>query len=204
MRAHATADQLLERYGVVTRGSVVNEGIPGGFALMYKVLNGFEDSGRCRRGYFVNSLGGAQFSTSDVVDRLREHGNAYDETRASRTVVALAATDPANPYGAALPWPKSAGHRPGRKAGALVVLTDGDLALYVERGGKTVLTYTGSDDDACAMAAGALAELVKQRHVDKLLIEVVDGQPIHGTSFAAVLAGAGFAPTPRGLRLRRV
>ena len=202
LRAHATAEILLERYGVVTRGSVVNEGTAGGFASMYKVLTGFEDSGRCRRGYFVNTLGGAQFSTSDVVDRLREHGKAYEARSSVGTALALAATDPANPYGAALPWPAGdEGHRPGRKAGALVALVDGELALFVERGGKTVLTFT-EDQEALDAAAHALAGLVKHRRVDKLVIERVDGETIHGSALAPILVTAGFAPTPRGLRLR--
>ncbi|KAA0022658.1 ATP-dependent helicase [Antrihabitans cavernicola] len=200
VRAHATADQLLERYGVVTRGSVVSEGVPGGFALMYKVLTTFEDTGRARRGYFVNTLGGAQFSNSDVVDRLRAE---YDR-QTSRAAVALAAADPANPYGAALPWPPGVdgtGHRPGRKAGALVVLVDGELVLYIERGGKTVLTFT-SDDEQLSAAAGALAALVKQRKVDRVVIEVVNGESIHGHALSPTLVDAGFAATPRGLRLR--
>ncbi|MBJ8347356.1 ATP-dependent helicase [Antrihabitans sp. YC2-6] len=202
VRAHATADLLLERYGVVTRGPVVSEGIPGGFALMYRVLTGFEDSGRCRRGYFINGLGGAQFSTSDVVDRLRQHGGSDDDRR-EKSALALAATDPANPYGAALPWPPGTaeGHRPGRKAGALVVLVDGDLAMYLERGGKTVLTFT-ADEAVLTTAATALAGLVKNRRVDKIVVEKVDGESIHGNAFAAVLVVAGFSPTPRGLRLR--
>ncbi|OZE88212.1 ATP-dependent helicase [Rhodococcus sp. 15-649-1-2] len=202
IRAHATADVLLERYGVVTRGAVMNEGVPGGFATMYKVLTTFEDSGRSRRGYFVDTLGGAQFSTSEVVDRLR----SYEEREKTGALV-LAACDPANPYGAALTWPKrdtgedGPGHRPGRKAGALVVLHEGELALYVERGGKTVLTF--SDDDAVtAAAAGALAQVVKRGGVDKLLVERVDGQEIHGTGFSRMLTDAGFSATPRGLRLR--
>ncbi|MBY6408193.1 Lhr family helicase, partial [Rhodococcoides corynebacterioides] len=200
VRAHATAEILLERYGVVTRGSVMDEGIPGGFGGVYKVLTGFEDSGRARRGYFVDSLGGAQFSTSDVVDRLRS------ESERSLGAVALAATDPANPYGAALPWPKSevegaSGHRPGRKAGALVVLVDGHLVLFVERGGKSVLTFT-ADRDALSAAGAALSSLVTTRSVDRLLVERTDGEDIHGTVLASVLAESGFTATPRGLRIR--
>lgn len=209
LRAHATADTLLERYGVLTRGSVQNEGVPGGFALMYRVLTEFEDRGRCRRGYFVDSLGGAQFSTTDVVDRLR----SFDTDRARQgtggqrrsTAFALAASDPANPYGAALPWPKGpsegAGHRPGRKAGAIVVLIDGELALYLERGGKTLLTFT-EDPNTRQAAATALADLVRERRVDSLVIDRVDGETVHGNTFAGFLTEAGFSATPRGLRLR--
>ncbi|SUA77111.1 putative ATP-dependent helicase Lhr [Nocardia otitidiscaviarum] len=200
IRAHATADVLLERYGVLTRGSVQSEGVPGGFALMYRVLTEFEDRGRCRRGYFVDSLGGAQFSTTDVVDRLRSY-----ETEAAGSALALAACDPANPYGAALPWPKAAaegaGHRPGRKAGALVVLVEGELALYLERGGKTLLTFT-EDPAVRTAAAGALAGLVHARRVDSLVIDRVNGESVHGNTFADFLTSAGFAPTPRGFRLR--
>ncbi|WP_040865067.1 ATP-dependent helicase [Nocardia exalbida] len=207
VRAHATADLLLERYGVLTRGSVQNEGVPGGFALMYRVLTEFEDRGRCRRGYFVDSLGGAQFSTTDVVDRLRSFDaeRARPESRQpTGTVLALAACDPANPYGAALAWPKSdvdGGHRPGRKAGALVVLVDGELVLYLERGGKTLLTFT-EDPDARRGAAGALADLVRRRRVDALVIDRVNGDSVHGNTFAEFLTEAGFSATPRGLRLR--
>ncbi|RJO72267.1 ATP-dependent helicase [Nocardia panacis] len=210
VRAHATADLLLERYGVLTRGSVQSEGVPGGFALMYRVLTEFEDRGRCRRGYFIDTLGGAQFSTTDVVDRLRcfdtERARPGTEQQdAADKSLALAACDPANPYGAALPWPKGAadgGHRPGRKAGALVALVGGELVLYLERGGKTLLTFT-EDPDARTAAAAALAGLVHDRRVDSLVIDKVNGESVHGNTFAAFLSEAGFASTPRGLRLRR-
>ncbi|MFE3103258.1 ATP-dependent helicase [Nocardia tengchongensis] len=212
VRAHATADVLLERYGVLTRGSVQSEGVPGGFALMYRVLTEFEDRGRCRRGYFVDSLGGAQFSTTDVVDRLRSFdtertrgaGDGFSHEPVGKAVV-LASCDPANPYGAALPWPKAAaegaGHRPGRKAGALVVLVEGDLALYLERGGKTLLTFT-EDPAVRTAAAAALAGLVHDRRVDSLVIDRVNGESVHGNTFAGFLAEAGFAATPKGFRLR--
>ncbi|MET9488837.1 ATP-dependent helicase [Nocardia sp. NPDC006630] len=221
VRAHATADVLLERYGVLTKGSVQSEGVRGGFALMYRVLTEFEDRGRCRRGYFVDSLGGAQFSTTDVVDRLRsfendrprgaDEGGGYSGQSGSYSVgsagksLVLAACDPANSYGAALPWPKSAvegaGHRPGRKAGALVVLVDGELALYLERGGKTLLTFT-EDPAARTAAATALAGLVHDRRVDSLVIDRVNGESVHGNTFAGFLTQAGFAATPKGFRLR--
>ncbi|UFS95614.1 DEAD/DEAH box helicase [Nocardia huaxiensis] len=206
LRAHATADILLERYGVLTRGSVQSEGVPGGFALMYRVLTEFEDRGRCRRGYFVDSLGGAQFSTTDVVDRLRSFDtDRTGQPESTGTALALAACDPANPYGAALSWPKAAadgaGHRPGRKAGALVVLVAGELALYLERGGKTLLTFT-EDPAVRTAAAAALADLVHDRRVDSLVIDRVNGESVHGNTFAGFLTEAGFAPTPRGFRLR--
>ncbi|WP_446224552.1 Lhr family ATP-dependent helicase [Nocardia sp. IBHARD005] len=204
VRAHATADQLVERYGVLTRGSVQNEGISGGFQLMYRVLTEFEDRGRCRRGYFVDTLGGAQFSTTDTVDRLRSFDTDRDNTRAG-VALALAACDPANPYGAALPWPKGdaeGGHRPGRKAGAVVVLVGGELVLYSERGGKTLLSFT-EDIGLRRAAALALAGLVRDRRVDSLVIDKINGETVHGNLFVEVLLEAGFSMTPSGLRLRR-
>jgi len=210
VRAHATAETLLDRYGVVTRGSVMNEGVPGGFALAYKVLSGFEDTGRARRGYFVETLGAAQFATGPTVDRLRSF--ARDHTQEpENAALALAATDPANPYGAALPWPSvpgetGTGHRPGRKAGALVVLVDGALTIYVERGGKSLLCFVDQDEqgssDVLRAAARALAALVTRGRVDKLAIETVNGGFVLGSPLGDALADAGFLATPRGLRLR--
>ena len=109
-RAHAAAERLLDRHGVVTRGAVQSERTPGGFAAVYKVLSAFEDSGRCRRGYFVAGLGAAQFGTAGAVDRLRTFADTRPD--AKPVAAALAATDPANPYGAALPWPAASATRP--------------------------------------------------------------------------------------------
>lgn len=225
VRAHATAETLLDRYGVVTRGSVMNEGVPGGFALAYKVLSGFEETGRARRGYFIETLGAAQFATGPTVDRLRSF--VADHTQEpDHAAIALAATDPANPYGAALPWPAvpgetGTGHRPGRKAGALVVLVDGALTLYVERGGKSMLCFvdqaeasgtSGNAGSAGATgspttldleaAARALARLITDGRVDKLAVETVNGEFVLGSPLGDALAQAGFLATPRGLRLR--
>lgn len=211
-RAHATAERLLDRHGIVTRGAVTSERTPGGFAAVYKVLAAFEESGRCRRGYFVEGLGAAQFGTAGAVDRLRTFsvpaGTGGDDHKP--TAVTLAATDPANPYGAALPWPASTGdgegggHRPGRKAGALVVLVDGALALYVERGGKTLLTW--SDDPAVLTpAAAGLAEAVRRGALGRLTVERADGAQLLGsgdTPLRQALQLAGFVTTPRGLRMR--
>jgi ATP-dependent Lhr-like helicase len=212
-RAHATAERLLDRHGVVTRGAVQSERSPGGFAAVYKVLSAFEESGRCRRGYFVEGLGAAQFGTAGSVDRLRTFvappgGQGSDKP----TAITLAATDPANPYGAALPWPVSTGstteggggHRPGRKAGALVVLVDGELTLYVERGGKTLLTWT-DDGDVLTLATEALATAVRRGQLGRLTVEKADGTALLGsgdTPLRAALNAAGFVSTPRGLRLR--
>ena len=202
LRSHAAAELLLERYGVVTRGSVMAERTPGGFGGIYKVLSAFEESGRCRRGYFVDSLGAAQFGTSGSIDRLRTF--IREPTDAGRTeALVLAATDPANPFGAALPWPErnsaDAGHRPGRKAGATVVLVDGRLVLYLERGGRTVLTFSpeGIDD-----AVRALADAVAGGSLGGLSIERVDGERPMQSLLAEPLDAAGFHPTPKGMRLR--
>ena len=199
IRSAALAEQLLERHGIVTRGAVVSEGVAGGFALAYKVLAGLEETGRTRRGYFVDGLGAAQFATPATVDRLRAFA-ADPEDGATPVAVTLSATDPANPYGAALGWPTVEGHRPGRKAGSLVVLGDGALDVYVERGGKTVLTFT-SDADRLRVAAESLAATVR-RSAGRLRIEKIDGEFSIGTPFGDALVASGFAPTPQGLRLR--
>ncbi|KFF60460.1 DEAD/DEAH box helicase [Cryobacterium sp. MLB-32] len=203
-RAHALGETLLERYGVVTRGAVQAEGIVGGFALVYRTLSGFEETGRCRRGYFIDGLGAAQFAGGGTIDRLRSFA-ASSEGAGRRHPVALtlAATDPANPYGAVLPWPPLAegtGHRPGRKSGAVVVLVDGVLVLYIERGGKTVLSYS-VDDEVLAKAATSLADVVTAGRIDKVAVETVDGVFVIGTVVGTQLQRAGFTLTPKGLRL---
>ncbi|HEU4400264.1 MAG TPA: DEAD/DEAH box helicase [Actinomycetota bacterium] len=207
-RLHAVAEQLLDRHGVLTRGAVVAERLPGGFAGVYPVLKAMEEAGRCRRGYFVDGLGGAQFAAPGSVDRLR----TLAEPPSSPLTQVLAAADPANPYGAALPWPERAatadgktgerpGHRPGRKAGAVVILTDGELALYVERGGRTLLTFT-DDPDRLGRAADALALAVRDGALGRLAVERADGEPVFDSPLARALTDAGFRPTARGLRLR--
>ncbi|MBW9216513.1 ATP-dependent helicase [Mumia sp. zg.B53] len=206
VRAHAQAEQLLERHGLVTRGTAVAEGVPGGFAAVYKVLSGFEEAGRARRGYFVEGLGAAQFATPGSVDRLRSYSREPGQDP-ERRAVTLAATDPANPYGAALGWPETeGGHRPGRKAGALVVLVDGALSLYVERGGRTLLTFDdlGDPEGAARLqpAIDALATAVRDGALGRLMVERADGEAVLGTPLGDALAQAGFHATPRGLRIR--
>lgn len=212
VRAHYQAELLLNRHGVLTRGAVAAEDVPGGFATLYKVLSTFEEAGRCQRGYFVESLGGAQFAVASTVDRLRSYLDGIDPERPEYRAVVLAAADPANPYGAALPWPAPSedgpgpGARPGRKAGALVVLVDGELAWFLERGGRSLLTFT--DDPAADHAAAlALADLVSTRRVASILVERIDGVPAlqpraGGPGPVDALSDAGFARTPRGMRLR--
>ena len=206
-RLHAVAEQLLDRHGVLTRGAVVAERIPGGFAGVYPVLKAMEDAGRCRRGYFVDGLGGAQFAVPGAVDRLR----ALTDPPSSPQTQVLSAADPANPYGAALAWPERTtagstgerpGHRPGRKAGAVVILVDGDLVLYVERGGRTLLTFT-DHPDRLARAADALALAARDGALGRLAVEKADGETVFDSPLARALTEAGFRPTARGLRLRR-
>lgn len=229
VRAHFQADLLLGRHGVLTKGAVTSEQVPGGFAMLYKVLTAFEDAGRCQRGYFVESLGGAQFAVASTVDRLRSYLDGVDPDHREYHAVVMAAADPANPYGAALPWPTRAtsdedvalgalpsqagappagGGRPGRKAGALVALVDGELVWFLERGGRSLLSFT-EDADAHIAAAAALADLVSAGRVQSFLVEKVNGVPVlepgAGGQRGAVqdaLIGAGFSRTPRGLRLR--
>jgi ATP-dependent Lhr-like helicase len=194
-RAAAAADALLDRHGVVTRGAVAAEGHEGGFAAVYPVLSALEERGAARRGYFVEGLGAAQFALPGAVDRLRA-------TEESKRALVLAATDPANPYGAALPWPHTEeGHRPGRKAGALVVLVNGELTIYVERGGRTLLSFV-DDEQTLASAAQALADAVKRGALGVLSVERADGDAVVGTNLGKALEAAGFRITPRGLRLR--
>ncbi|WP_045256300.1 ATP-dependent helicase [Microbacterium hydrocarbonoxydans] len=201
-RATVTAGLLLDRYGVVTRGAVQAEGVPGGFAQAYRVLAGFEEAGHCRRGYVIEKLGAAQFAASATVDRLRTFAGLADPP--PRHAVTLAATDPANPYGAALGWPPLEGvsHRPGRKAGGLVVLVDGALVLYLERGGRTVLSFS-DDPDVLRAAASDLAATARSRRLETLTVEKVNGEGVYGTEFALALHEAGFVVTPRGYTLRK-
>ncbi|MDN3905913.1 ATP-dependent helicase [Arthrobacter sp. YD2] len=202
LHAHATAELMLDRYGVVTRGSVASEGTVGGFALLYRVLARLEEMGRCRRGYFIEQLGAAQFAVPATVDRLRSFSEDAQLKAPEPAAVALAATDPANPYGAALPWPSlDGGHRPGRKAGALVVLVDGNLALYAERGGKTLLTFT-EDPELLQLSAAALVQIIRRGAAEKMAIEKVNGADILDTEAARALTAAGFYTTPKGLRYR--
>ena len=277
MYAHALAQSLLDRYGILTKGAVAAERISGGFAAVYPVLRAMEEAGRARRGYFVEGLGAAQFAVPGAVDRMRAlaqprsgradtvsgltrgrpvpYGGAAYGGRASggdgvsaemweyerdvadgtdgaaeadatgssggasgpggsgcggaaqrAQVIVLGAADPANAYGASLPWPTrpdetAGGHRPGRKAGALVILADGELVLYVERGGRTLLSWT-DDPQQLAPAAAALAAAVRAGALGRLTVERADGGGVYDSPLARALEEAGFRPTPKGLRLR--
>ena len=235
-RAHAYAETLLDRYGVVTRGAVAAERAPGGFAATYRVLAAMEESGRCRRGYFVEGLGAAQFAGPGAVDRMRAIATAAERRESGEpapawfaatpggwqsgrrgggddvapgSALVLAATDPANPYGAALPWPPRpgetpSGHKPGRKPGAVVVLVDGELVLYVERGGRTLLTWVEGEagDPRLQPAVDALALAVRDGALGRLTVERADGEAVLTSALGRALEAAGFSATPRGLRLR--
>ncbi len=307
MYAHALAQSLLDRYGILTKGAVAAERIAGGFAAVYPVLRAMEEAGRARRGYFVEGLGAAQFAVPGAVDRMRalaQPPSGPDETLSSVTrgrpvpygaayrgrvsggdgvstelweyerdeadgtngateggegggsgmsdgtgvsggrgggrgggpegggregggreggvggfgdsgregaarraqVIVLAAADPANAYGASLAWPSrpdetAGGHRPGRKAGALVILADGELVLYVERGGRTLLSWT-DDPQQLGPAAAALASAVRAGALGRLTVERADGGGVYDSPLAKALEEAGFRPTPKGLRLR--
>ena len=232
---HALARTLLDRHGILIRGAVSAERVPGGFAAIYPVLRAMEDAGQCRRGYFVEGLGAAQFALPGAVDRMRalaveagESATPADQwarpghpaagppgpgffrnenpSGPAPSVTVLAAGDPASPFGAALPWPERpgeapGGHRPGRKAGSLVVLAGGELVLYVERGGKTLLSWT-SDPAVLGPAAAALAAAARGGALGRLTIERADGEAVQDSPLARALEDAGFRPTPRGLRLR--
>lgn len=203
------AEQVLHRQGVVTRGAVLAEGVTGGFAAMYRVLREMELSGQALRGYFIDTLGAAQFATSAAVDQLRKYEQPAELTAPNNAIV-LAATDPANPYGAALPWPNriaedetsastSTRHRPARKAGSLVVLVDGKLVSYVERGAKSVLVFT-SDEAALMSAANALSELYQTGRFGRITIQSVNTVPAEQSEFGQLLAQAGFERHVKGLR----
>ncbi|RSS48507.1 ATP-dependent helicase [Streptomyces sp. WAC07061] len=200
-RAHALARTLLDRHGVVTRGAVAAEGVEGGFSAVYRVLSAFEDSGQARRGYVVEGLGAAQFAMDGAVDRLR----AAEKNPPPLAAVVLAAADPANAYGAALPWPEppaGASHKPGRKAGSLVVLVDGELTLYVERGGKTLLAWPEPGDPRLEAAVAALAAGSRGGTLPALTVERINAAAALTSPLGPALEAAGFHATPRGLRLR--
>ena len=242
-RLHAVALSLLDRHGILIRGAAAAERSPGGFGALYPVLRAMEETGQCRRGYFVEGLGAAQFALPGAVDRMRAMADSVTGVLTSSAggqvpgsvtgpawpgaaspdpawtgarspgpvsaglqVVVLAAADPASAYGAALAWPPRpdetpGGHRPGRKAGALVVLAAGQLVLYVERGGKTLLSWT-SDPALLDPAAAALAAAVRAGALGRLTVERADGGGVYDSPLARALETAGFRPTPRGLRLR--
>ncbi len=243
-RRRALAELLLERYGIVTREQVLAEGVKGGFAMLYDTFANLETLGVCRRGYFIEGMGGAQFALPGAVERLRAGPPATDigaapgagrssiggpvpqsagglaapvartlggaRRRPGRNPLVIAAADPAQPYGAALAWPKREGSqaRPARVAGAYVVLVADEPVLYVERGGRSLVTLADAtaasvtrDFDPLREALVALADAVRAGRVGKLALERIDGQPALVSSLAGALVELGFHPGPRKLTL---
>jgi ATP-dependent Lhr-like helicase len=187
--AAAIAEQMLERHGILTRPAVLAEGLAGGFSGLYPVLAAMEDTGRVRRGYFVEGLGGAQFGLPGAIDRLREPADAG--------VVVLAAADPANVYGAALPWPDHEHGTPSRRAGAYIVLSNGALAAFIERGARSVLTW--SDDDN-VVVSGLVA--TSRRRRKSTTVTKINGESALSAPLAVAMRAAGFATGYKGLTYR--
>ncbi|HEX8940097.1 MAG TPA: DEAD/DEAH box helicase [Candidatus Limnocylindrales bacterium] len=202
-RLHAVVLALLERHGVLTREAVAAEDVAGGFSALYPILRAMEEAGRIRRGYFVVGQGAAQFALPGAVDRLR----ACREPEPGRPLVhLLAAADPAQPYGAALAWPRRGPHdrRPlQRAAGAHVVLVDGSAVCYLERGGTSLQTLPAMDDPEVREAAlRALGALVGDGRLRELVVRRVDGTPVADSPWRAALLETGFVAGYRGLTLR--
>jgi ATP-dependent helicase Lhr and Lhr-like helicase len=204
-RMRAIAELLLERYGIVTRETVLAEGITGGFSSLYGELSNLETLGTARRGYFVEGLGGAQFALPAAIERLR--GLRADEPAGAQV---LAVTDPANPYGASLPWPKrddDSGRRPSRVPGAYVVTLDAEPVLYLERGGRGLVPLREAADAAgeplpwLRDALEALADHVRRGRTGRIGIERFDGEPVVGSPVGALLIDLGFRQGPRRLTL---
>jgi ATP-dependent helicase Lhr and Lhr-like helicase len=198
-RMRAVAELLLERYGIVTRETVLAEGVAGGFSALYGELSNLETLGTARRGYFVEGLGGAQFALPAAIERLRTM-----RTDEPAGPLVLAATDPANPFGATLPWPKrdqDSSRRPARVPGAYVVTLDAEPVLYVERGGKGLLPLREADEEWLRPALEALSDAVKRGRVPRLGVERFDGEPVVGSDAGALLIELGFRQSPRRLTL---
>ena len=204
-RQTARATQLIERYGVVTREMVASEGVDGGFSRIYPIFKAMEEAGRIRRGYFVTGLGAAQFAAPGAEDRVREHAAREEDGHAPPALI-LAATDPANAYGAALPWPERGDDaRPARSAGARVILWNGRLLGYLNRLGDQLLTYLPADEPLRSHAQTALVAALGKLATDKApaFLTSIDRQPPETSSLAAALQAAGFVSTSRGLLHRR-
>jgi ATP-dependent Lhr-like helicase len=200
--AHAQALQLLDRYGVVTREAVLGEGVLGGYASVYGVLKVLEERGTVRRGYFVAGLGAAQFALPGAVERLRSMraDNVLDDDPAEPPLV-VAATDPAQPYGAALNWPESPG-RPARSANALVVLDQGVPLAWFDRRSHHLVTFPGAIGNG--RWADALTDLVGTGREAAVEVRKIDGEPVTATAWAVdLLRAAGFQDGYRGLTYRK-
>jgi ATP-dependent helicase Lhr and Lhr-like helicase len=189
-RARARAEALLERHGVLTRSAVRSEGVPGGFPALYPELSALETVGAARRGYFVEGLGGAQFALPGAVERLRDLRDSDEQA-----VVVLAACDPAQLYGSVLAWPERSRGRASRSGGAFVVLAEGRVVLFVERGGRSLVSLVDADEPLLDRAVTALAAA----NTGRIAVERVDGAPVSGSVWEARLLKAGFRQAPRRL-----
>ena len=199
--AAARAQQLLARYGVLTREVAGAEGIVGGFSAVYDVLKALEDAGRIRRGYFASGVGATQFALPAALDLLRSLKDLPDEPE----VVVLAATDPADPYGTILHWPDAPEGEPRgrgatRSAGSLVVMVNGALAAYISRGARQLLAFIPEDEPARSTTARALARTLAQF---RLLVQEINGLPAAEHPLAAYLVEAGFNPSAMGFQIRQ-
>jgi ATP-dependent Lhr-like helicase len=206
---HRRVLSLLERHAIVSRESLEGEAIAGGFGAIYPVLREMEEAGRVRRGHFCAGASSAQFALPGVVDRLR----AFRGRPASPQAVLLASLDPAQPYGAQIPWPALRSGRARRAVGTAVVLVDGAPVLFVERGGRSLLSFADAFSDALDDAVGdarglaalsALAVGAGRLGVKRLSIEQVDGAPAREASFAALFERAGFRVGYRGYEIDRL
>jgi ATP-dependent helicase Lhr and Lhr-like helicase len=206
----ATAQQLLSRYGVLTREVAAAEGITGGFSAVYDVLKAMEDAGRIRRGYFVAGVGATQFALPAALELMRSMREAPENPE----TLVLSATDPANPYGTMLKWPivsevdGSGARGPTRTVGSQVVLVNGALAAYIPRGGRQLTVYLPEDEPARSLVGRALAgRLAQYARVDEgqpgLLVADINGIPAADHPFAVFLADAGFSPGAMGYQMRR-
>ncbi|GMV41546.1 MAG: DEAD/DEAH box helicase [Myxococcales bacterium] len=196
-RAHARATLLLDRWGVLAREVAAVEDLPGGFAALYPILRAMEESGRIRRGHFAEGLTGAQFALAGAIDRLRSCSEP------SGDAVCLCAVDPANPFGAILPWPPLPPEAPAprRAAGTLVVLVEGRCTLTLDRGGR-LLDFTPPGEAPPDSAAGALVQgLARRRGLAR--IDEINGEPVGPSALVGALRGAGFSQDHRGLALER-
>jgi ATP-dependent Lhr-like helicase len=217
--SHALALQLLNRYGVVTRETVTQENIPGGFGAVYDVLKALEANGRIRRGYFVAGLGAAQFALPAAVDMLRSlRANAQPD---KVEIISLAATDPANLYGSVLRWPQTledsaeSGSRSlTRSAGASVILRNGELVAYLRRNNPNAQVFLPAEEpdrsntarDLAAFLVNAAQAALREEEDHArggLLIATINGRPVHEHGLARFLLDAGFSPAPAGFNVRR-
>jgi ATP-dependent Lhr-like helicase len=203
-RAKAIAEQLLARHGVLTRPAVMAEGVAGGFAALYPVLKALEEAGRIRRGYFVSGLGGSQFAHPGALERLRAVRDAAGEEEDVAPGAVLAATDPANPFGAALPWPEAAAGRAMRASGLHVALVDGTLAAVIARGDGEIRPFLPESEPARTRTAQGLAAALARwalRTGRTSLGWGGSGAAAEHAILADALRANGFVPWGPGFRL---